>query len=204
MKKNLILISLCFVSIMLDAQNPTDKRGKLMLNGSIGFSYDKSTNNISNSLNSTNTRTILSLTPKIGYFFAEKIVGGIGIEYLNDNIRSDDNSSIMTKQVLNTALLAPFVRYYSTWGLWSQLQFGIGTSFSKNEFASSNGLLPSSVELKYNTYQCAFGFGYSHNLANNVAIEPLIEYVLLYNYKSDKRINKSNIIQLSVGLQFYL
>jgi outer membrane protein len=108
LKKSLFLFSLliCFTT-----QGQITK-GNFLVGGSGGFAYSK-VEPKKNNLTGTNINFItdavyiISLEPNIGYFFVDRLAGGMKLKYVNSFLEfSKFNSDGMN---LN---LAPFLRYY--------------------------------------------------------------------------------------------
>lgn len=142
--KNFMLISFVCLAQVISAQ--TVHKAALMIGGSAGFSSQK----IKDADNST---TYFNLKPTVGYFFADDLALGLGVDFSSTSFNGNSNSSFS---------LSPFVRYYVTDPIFVQVHANIGLDDGAGT---------------------AFGaaVGYSWFLSNNVAIEPALFFTSVNN-----------------------
>ena len=187
MKKLFIAILMLITSATTHAQF---NKGRKLIGGQVSFST---------SPDSDYKSTYFELTPQFGYFIANNLAVGAGVNYYRQN-NSDS--------YLSTSLqIEPFVRYYFKPGIFVQGSYGLGPGKVRTNFPTNTG--QSTSERLYNVSSWVGSVGYALFLNDHVAIEPLLGYKWrTVNYKatdsnpSEKNTNSSLYFQ--VGLQVYL
>ncbi|MBC3539596.1 hypothetical protein ACFSC6_18900 [Rufibacter sediminis] len=117
MKKTLIILSLCCISVLVQAQD----FGKTLITGSIGYSTYKAESTISSNSGSENSR--FSFYPKIGFFVSPRVAVGLaaGLETYSSPqnvgiIVNGQYESITLDQKSRSYDVGPFVRVYQALG----------------------------------------------------------------------------------------
>lgn len=176
--KKICLLATLIVSLHAQAQL---EKGCWMPGGSIAFKSVKYSGS-----NNSSTSTILQLQPSLGYFFADKIAGGIQVNFSNTHVSPpDDNYSSL--------LAGPWARYYflpanKKTNLFFQASYNIGREKYRH----------------YNAQRLSdFGFsaGPSFFLNKYISFETAI-YWKQNKYSSEP--DHYNTIGISIGLQAYL
>jgi outer membrane protein W len=220
MKKAIVLFAFSMFVISAIAQDmsfqPT-QRGNFVIGSRIGFSTAKSTIEVTSATGSIKgdggSSSQFNLAPAIGYFFAENIVLGIGMDWLNTNSKTGVDVSGGTTSPQETSnsnvLFGPFARYFIPAG--DDKAFFIGSSLafgnSKNQFTGSDNTTQS---INTSLLTIGVGPGFTIYSNNGLALEALVKYNFA---KSDseidvqgiKRTSQSwtNAVDFSVGLQYY-
>ena len=138
--KNLLTLALVVFGCMsLSAQ--AVNQGAWMVGGSAGFSSTK----VKDADEST---TIINLSPNLGYFIADDLAIGLGVDLTSVSFGGESNTSFG---------LGPFVRFYFADAIFAQA--GVNLGLGDNEFT-----------------EFEVGVGYSWFVSNDVAIEPILFY----------------------------
>ena len=189
MKKLLLSVLVLFSVSTLFAQI---NKGQYMAGGSFSFKYDNG--GLGNDLH---VQTF-SGVPKVGYFVADKLAGGLNISLTTYKNRS--NGTTFTKSFGYS--VAPFVRYYvlptpNRFNVFAEGSYGWGQATSRQ--------FPYGKE-KYNTQSYSFSAGPVFFVTPNVAIEFNVGY-----YNNSVRGTKPSTgeiitkgIQTGLGLQIHL
>ena len=176
--KKICLLAVLIASLQAQAQL---EKGSWMPGGSIAFKSIKSGSG-SASLTSTN----LQLQPSVGYFFADKIAGGIQVSFSNVHVKnSDDNYSSL--------LAGPWARYYflpaeKKTNLFFQASYNIGNEKHRNYYTNRIS-------------DFGFSAGPSFFLNRNISFETAV-FWKQSKYNADS--GHTNTIGISIGLQAYL
>jgi hypothetical protein len=143
-KITLTLITFVLLTQVVSAQ--TVNSGAWMIGGSAGFSSQKYKND-------SKATSYLDLNPSLGYYIADDLAIGLGVDF--NSVSFDGNSS-------SSFAVAPAVRYYVTNPIFLQ----VGANLGLNEGAGTS-----------------FGaaVGYSWFLNNSVAIEPALFFTSFGN-----------------------
>lgn len=182
MKKKIITVVLVLNSLF--AKSQLDKK-TWMIGGSISYSKAKYNTGVFNSMQE---QYEYSISPKIGYFFFDKICGGIITSF--DEVGSKAQGSIVWSKYSNFNF-GPFLRYYflkkeKMINILAECNYQLGAE------GSTNGL---------NKNTLSFAAGPVLYFNSSVGLEFLITHNT-YRYKN---VNASdNKIQLSIGLQIHL
>jgi outer membrane protein W len=220
MKKVVILLTFCIFALFATAQvtiiQPT-QRGNFVIGSRIGFSTAKSTIEVTSATGSVKgdggSSAQFNFAPAIGYFFANNIVLGIGMDWLNTRSKTgvdiDGGTEPSQETNNNNILFGPFVRYFIPTGDDNAFFVGTSVSFgnSKNEFTGSNNETQS---INNSLLTIGVGPGFTIYSNNGLALEALVKYNFA---KSDseidiqgiKRTSQSwtNAVDFSIGLQYY-
>ena len=155
------------VSLSTQVAAQTDQ-GTVMVGGSISLSLDKQESKIGNqSFQDNGDINAFSVTPSVGYFFVDGLVGGLGLNYQRLH-REFENNDESTRNLLS---VEPFLRYYFDNGIFGMANVGYGWGTSKN---TGNNFPETATDLRLFNWQV--GVGYAIFLNDHIAIEPLVSY----------------------------
>lgn len=220
MKKAIILFTFSMVAISAIAQvasfQPT-QRGNFVIGSRIGFSTAKSTIEVESTSGTVKgdggSSAQFNLAPAIGYFFADNLVLGVGMDWLRTNSKTGIDVSGGTAPAQesnnNNILFGPFMRYFIPTGDDKAFFIGSSVSFgnSKNEFIGGDNLKQS---INTSLLTIGVGPGFTIYSNNGLALEALVKYnFAMSNSEIDiqgvKRTSQSwtNAVDFSVGLQYY-
>jgi hypothetical protein len=190
-------VALIFATSTVDAQ--ITSRGTFMIGGELGLSSSSSTVTTDGIGTTNNNATQFNIAPSIGYFFANNLAIGVGIDYTLNTSEDRLDSDL---------LFGPFVRYYIPFGddkaLFFEADFGYGNTADRVE---NNG-----VERQALTQVFAGGIGPGFTIFSNdaIGIEALAKYKFGSGNSSistDGNTTTSTSIthafDFSVGLQVY-
>jgi len=191
-------------------------RGNFVIGSRIGFSTAKSEVDIQSATGSVKgdggSSSQFNLSPGIGYFFADNLVLGIGMDWINTQSSTgvDLNGSTSTPQESNNnnILFGPFIRFFLPTG--DDNAFFIGSVFgfgnSNNSFTVDN----QTQSIDNSLLTIGVGPGYTIYSKNGLALEALVKYNFArstseINIQGVKRTSKTltNAVDFSVGLQYY-
>lgn len=176
-----------FVFVTVFGANAQITEGNWMIGGDASFFSNKSESESSVNPNASET-SYLILTSSIGYFFADKLSGGIGFSFNFvepfERINSQNYS------------FAPFLRYYfldsdKLVNIFSQVNYHIG--FGKNGVGISN---------KTHGYGIKFGSALFFN--SSVAMEFSLNYNRSKNTLDDDNARISKQFLIGLGFQIHL
>lgn len=175
-------------------------RGTFMIGGELGLSSSSSTITTDGSGATNNNATQFNIAPSIGYFFANNLAIGVGIDYTLNTTQDRLDSDL---------LFGPFVRYYIPFGddkaLFFEADFGYGNTADRLETDQGTRQALTTV--------FAGGIGPGFTIFSNDAIG--IEALAKYKYGSGSssittvmgETSTSNSVthafDFSVGLQVY-
>ena len=206
--KQLLLITITVLSAAFTTQAQFQK-GRLLTGGDAGFSFQKE------KLKSTNSSGTTSLTitegnlytagfsPRVGYFFTDHIVAGLEFNIESSWFNPQDESQGISFS--NTsAVVGPFVRYYTDFGLFGLAKIGFGQSTNVIE---SNGFITDQRD-ETNITLWSLGGGYAFRLNDHVALEPTLAYTNIRTKDNeDADVEVKNIgsgLAFSIGLSIFL
>lgn len=222
MKKAFILFACSLFAVCAMAQDSSARfqptqRGNFVIGSRIGFSTAKSTIEVTSTTGSIKgdggSSSQFSLAPAIGYFFAENLVMGIGMDWLrttsSTGVDVSGGSAPAQKSSNSNILFGPFARYFFPYA--DDQAFFLGTSVSfgnaQNQFTGSDNVQQS---INTNLLTIGVGPGFTIYSRNGVALEALAKYNYIRNdseidIQGVKRTSRSwtNAIDFSVGLQYY-
>jgi outer membrane immunogenic protein len=152
MKKLLFLFLILFCFINTFAQL---KKGNLLINGTLSGSISKQqTSTFSSSSFKTSG---FSVQPRVGFFYSDKMVLGVGIGYNYSKTNSSSPSSIYLNRAY-TYSISPFVRRYISMGdkvaffIDGRLNIGFGNTLSTNPFFDPNTGVSGTTTSDSNTF----------------------------------------------------
>ncbi len=172
--KTKCLIALLFICNQIVAQ----KDHNFLVGGGIGYRFSDDNSGITKSNFIQKQEHLLQLNPTLGYFFSENIVAGLGIEYFYDNIKYDNYSYY--KAVEKDLSIAPFLRFYTKFGLFFHAEFDYGISklsFKGRPLPGQTGFIELSEYYNFKIIGFSAGIGYSIKLNEYIGIEPSIRYI---------------------------
>lgn len=140
-----------------------------------------------------------TLTPNAGYFFMNKLAGGISLSFGNTRTKMSDE-----RITLNGYGVSPFVRYYvlptaNKVNLFAQASYGWGKSVSSSTYNNS--------KYKTNFNSFSFSAGPTFFVNRNVAIELTAGYNQTHSkskYDGSTFNSKNKNFQVGVGFQIHL
>ena len=189
-------------------------RGNFIIGARLGLSANKSTVTVEggstgSSNNGTQTATQFSITPSIGYFFADRFMLGIGMDYLRTS--SDDNANTTTGSGSSSdsrLLFGPAVRYYfpisGDQAFFLGIVTGFGTSNTKVNVAGKTQTINTNIQ--------SYGFGPGYTIFSSRCIA--MEAQMKYNFGSTRSKidisgvqqttnSKNNAFDFVVGVSYY-
>ena len=220
MKKAIVLFTFSMFAISAIAQTtsfqPT-QRGNFVIGSRIGFSTAKSSIDVTSTTGSVKgdggSSYQFNLAPGIGYFFANNLVLGVGMDWLKTSSKTGVDVSGGTaapqESSNNNILFGPFLRYFIPTGDDKAFFIGSTVAFgnSKNQFTGSNNTTQS---INTSLLTIGVGPGFTIYSNNGLALEALAKYNFAksnseIDVQGVKRtsISWTNAIDFSVGLQYY-
>ena len=219
MKKiiNSFLLLLCATAAMAQTvvYQPT-VRGNFVIGSRIGFSTAKSEVDVQSAAGSVKgdggSSSQFNLSPGIGYFFADNLVLGIGMDWINTQsstgVDLNGGTSVPQESDNNNILFGPFIRFFLPTG--DDNAFFIGSVFgfgnSNNSFTVDN----QTQSIDNSLLTIGVGPGYTIYSKNGLALEALVKYNFArstseIDIQGVKRTSKTltNAVDFSVGLQYY-
>src|SRR5690606_15527044 len=187
-----ILLSLMLSAMVIVGANAQTEQGGIMAGGSIGLNfgsyYDEYDGNKGDKVKTTN----IAVMPKVGYFVADGLAVGLGLN-LNSLSEKDDDD----KFTASTFLISPFARYYSSVGLFGDVSVGLGSEKNKYNDNEPN---------KDKIFGWSLGAGYAIFLNDHVSIEPMVSYNNYSYTDADDSANKVKTGQfmIQVGFNIFL
>lgn len=191
-------------------------RGNFVIGSRIGFSTAQSEIDVQSTSGSIKgdggSSSQFNLSPGIGYFLADNLVIGIGMDWIRNNsstgVDLNGGTTIPNDSQNNNLLFGPFVRYFLPTG--DDNAFFIGTVFgfgnSKNQFTSDN----QTQSIDNSLLTIGVGPGYTIYSNNGLALEALVKYnfarsISEIDVQGIQRTSKTwtNAVDFSVGLQYY-
>jgi outer membrane protein W len=197
MKINIIALLLFILSV---SSVSAQKKGNVMVGGEIGGMFVKTrstkVNNVPNGdaiIGVTDyvgdndyTNTVFQFTPGVGKFLTDNLCAGLGLEYLSDLEKHDDET--IDKIKVSSYMVYPFVRYYLYKGLYCQVRYNFGRSKqeidgNKTEVPSYSGISEIDYTFYIKTRVTGFGItpGYSFLLKEHVMLDLSLSYLYLRN-----------------------
>jgi outer membrane protein len=177
MKKVLLtLTAVAGLTFATQAQEYGFGKGEVIVEGNLGLST-------SDNKNSEIKETHFNFTPKVGYFFTDKIAAGIN---LNVGTSTEDHYGIDEKETANSFGAGIFGRYYflelgSRFKTYAELNADYHTS--KSEY-NDNGSTTKSP--KTNAFGVNGGVGANYFLTDKIAVNFALSNVIGFNtYKVD-------------------
>ncbi len=200
--KTKCLIAVLFICNPMLAQ----KDYNFLLGGGIGYRFSDDNTGLTKSSFIQKQEHLLQLNPTLGYFFSKNIVVGLGFEYIYDNIKYDYYS--YDKVVENDFSIAPFLRFYTKFGLFFHAEFDYGISklsFKGRPFAGQTGFIDLSEYYNFKIIGFSAGIGYSIKLNEYLGIEPSIRYIGgKFNENDAKNDFSRKGLLMNIGMVYFL
>lgn len=194
MKKLLLTAIAVFAFGFANAQESTESsnggfsKGDVMLSGGIGFG-SRSQGDIKDNG--------FQVSPKVGYFITDHIVGGISLGYAT--LKSESNGLNPTRN-LNTISYGVFGRYYTT----PAKQFSFFGEIHANAFSSktkiTNNFPDFPQERKVTGFQVGIAPGISYFVSKHLALETSIGLLEYSNENPDGPADSRNSIDVGLNL----
>jgi hypothetical protein len=157
----------------------SQKEHNFLIGGGLGYRYTDDNSSIKTSNFIQSQENLLQIDPAFGYFITKSLVVGIGVEYLYDKIKYDNYLYYNTLE--NDLSIAPFLRFYTPFGLFLHAEFDYGISrltFNGRPIAGSTGFIdPSDAYYYHKIIGFSAGLGYSIKVNDFFSIEPSIRYL---------------------------
>lgn len=182
--KKVLLAALFAISASAAFSQANINKGNWMIGGDINFSSSKYEN-------ADNSVKDFSFSPNVGYFFINKLAGGLRVK-VNTNNYTSGNTGYESSEVL----VAPFLRYYflpssQKVNVFADAAYGFGNSKS--------GISNVSTTRSLNAYALKAG------AAIFVVPSVAVEISLGYNSSKMEDVNERyNTIMTGIGLQIHL
>ena len=157
-----------------------------LVGGSGNFKTTK-TEKLSDGTKPYDDRTIFSISPNIGYFFYDKLAGGISLSYTYDNIFED-------YQYFG---VGPFVRYYF---LNSEKRINIFLQGNYNYYEGGSKTVDGNDNGKFHNNGYGFKAGSAIFLNSSVAVELSLDYI---SNKLNSTLREETFM-IGVGFQIHL
>lgn len=153
-------------------------KGQWLVGGNVGFNTSKTGDN------DDAKTTSFNISPNAGYFFMDKLAGGLRADFSSEKVKSADDA-------FTSFTIAPFVRYYflpaaEKVNIFADASYAFGSA-GYDEKSSINGY--------------AISAGPAVFLTPNVALEFGIGYTSLKWEDADDRTNNFGV---NVGFQIHL
>jgi hypothetical protein len=206
MKKLILILIAALLSSSLMAQYTA--QGNFVIGSTLGFSSANSKvtqdDGAGDIATENPTSTQFSIAPSIGYFLADNLAIGIGMDYTFNQVErsgGDNNED-------SDLLFGPFGRYYmpvtNDMAFFLEGNFGFGN-------ASDNMIIAGEPQ-RLNTNIMAFGVGPGFTIFSSSAVG--IEALVKYNYARSRfdtdiagiqreTVTRTNQFDFSIGFQFY-
>jgi hypothetical protein len=194
MKKLLLTAIAVFAFSFANAQESAESsaegfsKGDVMLSGSINFGT-RSQGDIKNNG--------FEISPKVGYFITDHIVGGISLGYAS---AKSEAGPLNPTQKINTLSYGVFGRYYTT----PAKQFSFFGEINANAFSSKNKTtndFPNpSLENKMTGFQVGISPGISYFVSKHLALETSIGLLQYSNENPDGTADSRNSFDVGLNL----
>lgn len=110
-------------------------KGNLMLGGGIGYSSTGDEDRLSGTLTGNDKTSTFFFAPTVGYFFTDKIAGGLMFSYSSRKVTNEFPTAFESKSSLFG--VSVFGRYYAMindqFYFWPQVDFGFASGGSESE-----------------------------------------------------------------------
>ena len=205
MKTKILFLGLFFLLSVVSLQSK-DPDPQYLIGGSAGFSYSKTNNQHysfsygTDVISQSNNYSVssLSVSPLFGYFITKSFAYGLGFNFgvTNQSYESSGQSNE------TYYLFTPFCRNYFSTELFGHIELYAGNSIITQIEPpmypiSSGGKYTSSVF----TYGFGIGVGYDIKIANNVYLEPMIEYSYKqYSHTNSQSDFNQSFIFFNIGI----
>lgn len=209
MKKSPIVLLALLLGISMIAQAQILQRGNFLIGSTLGFSSaDSKVKQVLNSVEQTNSGPVslqLNFSPNVGYFLADDLVLGIGMDYTFGRFKEPNTDRTEDSNLL----FGPFFRYYYDLGenmaFFGEMDLGFGNS-SDDQFIGSTR-----QSITTNIFSVGVGPGFTIYSDNAIGIEALFKYNFARSHFNtigvdqvqNETITKTNQFDISLGIQFY-
>lgn len=173
-------------------------KGNFLLSAGINFNLLPDVSASNNSLQGDEISSFsFALTPKIGYFFTDKLA--LGAVVITEFGQTGDEALFDNSPVerTNTSIsIGPFARYYLDSGFFGEASFGFGsTNLGTNDTTGNQSPI----------FQYSLGIGYAFFINKSISIEPLAQYnyINVSNRNVDFNLITTGIF-VGVGFSAYL
>lgn len=205
-----MFITIIFIlSIAAMAFGQVTDQGNFLLGSTIGFSTanSKVTQMVGDAglANEERPSSVqLNVAPKIGYFLADNIALGIGVDYTLNTIREAGEEKVKDSDLL----FGPFARYYYPVG--EDMAFLIEAGFGFGNATDILDIAGSQQRITTNIFAFGIGPGFTVVSSESIGLEASVKY----NYARSsfdteiggirqETITDTNQFDFSVGIQFY-
>jgi hypothetical protein len=175
--KKLILKIILLFPLSVYSQEKND----LLISGGLGGFYSSTEVNFTSHTYDRSKNLVYELNPTSGFFFIKSLAGGIGVDIIKNTTINEGQKTDST--YLTYIMISPYLKYYSPFHVFIQLQYNCGGKISKYEgepIASSTGYYKLSYKRSEILSGVGIGIGYSIKISKSICIEPSFKY--LYNF----------------------
>ncbi len=154
-------------------------RGNFAIGARIGFSTNQSkieAQGTSATLaNGTQKASQFNIAPSIGYFFVDRFLVGLGMDYLTVSQSDNANTTVKTGESSDSRLLlGPQMRYYIPIGNDQAFFLGGVTGFGKSNSTTNDNGKTQTINTRISTY--GIGPGYTIFSSRCLALETQVKY----------------------------
>jgi hypothetical protein len=195
-----------FLLLICNLANAQSKRS-FLIGGAMGYQYSDDNSKIETINSIQYQEHLIQLNPAAGYFITNWLVAGIGVEYLYDNVKYDNYIYYYSKE--SGFSIAPFIRFYSPFGLFLHAEFDYGlakSTYKGRSFPGPTGFIGASdYHSNKNVLGYSAGIGYTIKIKDFFGIEPSVRYISgNFNDKdSEGDFNRKGVL-LNIGLVCFL
>lgn len=195
------ILFLALSAICYQVSTAQIKKSNWLLGGNVNFSSSKTDGGPGIvEIRETN----FNFQPNIGYFFSDKLAGGLRLSYMNDRVKSNSSTINNTLKFQNFSG-GPFLRYYFL-PTANKINFLLDGSYlfgtSKGDFTGNSGTFPGDVgSADQQTGRYSFSAGPVIFLKPTVGLEFLVSYSGMRNFDTK---SNSNTLQFGFGFQIHL
>jgi hypothetical protein len=185
------------------------QQGNFLIGSTLGFSSaDSKIKRVLNNVEQTNSGPVslqLNLSPNVGYFLADDLVLGIGMDYTFGRFKEANTDRTEDSNLL----FGPFFRYYYDLGenmaFFGEIDLGFGNS-SDDQFIGNN-----KQSITTNIFSIGVGPGFTIYSNNAIGIETMFKYnfsrsrfnTMSIDQIQTETITRTNQFDISLGIQFY-
>jgi hypothetical protein len=184
----------------------SQKNYNFLIGGGVGFRYTDDNGNRTDVSDITNQEFLIQLNPTIGYFITKNLVVGSGFEYIYDKVKYDNYYYDYILE--NDFIIAPFIRYYTSFGLFLHAEFDCGLSkqyLISHAISFPTGFADFTEKNNYKIIGFSAGIGYSIHLNESIGLEPAILYMGgKFNEKNDQNDFIRKGILVNMGFIYYI
>ncbi len=144
-----------------------------------------------------------NLNPNVGFFISNTIAIGGSLSIGGSSVEVNQNSG--TSDYTDSSIgIQPFGRYYFIENLFAEMRFGIDRRKSKSKFTQSDGVVLDFDPQHYTDITFKGGIGYDYFIAENVALEGLLSYLITDFRNENSGNSKAKLLNFSVGIQVFI